>query len=382
MTPLALYLHVPFCVQKCPYCDFYSQPGRSIPPTAFVTALLAEMDRWRRELPEDTRPLQSIFFGGGTPSLLPPEALGRLLEGIRARWSLTRECEITLEANPESVTAAGLEACRAMGFNRLSLGVQAMDPERLKRLQRPHSVSQAQDAIMAARGAGFDNLNLDLIHGTPGHTWPEWRKELEATLAWRPEHLSCYALTLEEGTPLHERWQRGHWELPDEETQLTLLQETRAYLRTTGWNPYETSNFARPGQECRHNLNYWRYGDFIGLGPSAHGKWTTSDGVVLRYAHPPDLEAWSRALAQPDWIQRERLSPKEAGVEFLLMGLRLEEGVDLERYQRLSGEDLTRSRATMLAELLQAGLVERRGGHLALTPRGWPLINRILEGLT
>lgn len=380
MTPLAMYIHVPFCVQKCPYCDFYSRPGREIPWETYTQAVVREMERWREEwLENDPRPLHSVFLGGGTPSLMPPAHLHRLLDGIHRHWALTPDCELTLEANPESATLEPLKAFRHLGINRLSLGVQALDPRRLAFLRRPHNADQARRAMDHARQAGFENINLDLIYATPGHTWEAWRTELEEALTWQPEHLSCYALTVEENTPLYTEWSHGTWELPEEETQRELFLNTRDLLAERGWLPYEISNFARPGQACRHNLLYWEYGDFLGLGPAAHGKLTAPDGTIRRFAHPADVSEYLTRMKDATWVEMTTLTPQEAGTEALLMGLRLERGLDLELHRRLTGEELTRHPALPL--LLEEKLLEISGFRLRLTPQGRPLANAILARL-
>ncbi|MBF0425857.1 MAG: radical SAM family heme chaperone HemW [Magnetococcales bacterium] len=382
--PLALYLHIPFCTRKCPYCDFYSRAG--ITPekeTAYIDALLRELFHWRQHLQTDPRPLGSVFFGGGTPSLLSVASITRILNTIRTLWPLAPEAEITLEANPDSATQQRLEGYRAAGVNRLSLGVQAFDHKRLHLLGRIHSVEAARQALRAARAAGFDNLGLDLIYATPGHTLAAWQEELAEAMSWNPEHISCYTLTLEPDTP----FARQHAQtLPEEEIALELFQATRGILAEQGWPPYEISNFAKPGRHCRHNSNYWTFGDYLGVGAAAHGKLTRLDTPtpqVYRTGNPADIAAYVNALrpGSPSPIRETFQTRDETAADALIMGLRQEIGLERPLYQWIKGIDIVTEKSRQLDPLRAAGWIDHTPERLFLTPRGVVLADTILASL-
>lgn len=354
--PLGIYIHVPFCKQKCIYCDFYSLPRREEDMDAYVSALrlqLAETDFSGYEA-------DTVYFGGGTPSLLGPRRLAALLEAC----PIAPGAEVTLEANPDSASDAGdLAALRRAGFNRVSLGMQSADDGELKAIGRVHTMAQVRAAVEAAGRAGFDNLSLDLIYGLPGQDLPRWRENLAAALELNPEHLSCYGLKAEPGTPLYARREA----LPGDEVQADMYLETVGLLEARGFRQYEISNFARPGRESRHNLKYWTLGEYIGFGPGAH-----SDFRGVRYAWARDLDAFLRG----DRLLSEtrRMTPRDREAERLMLSLRLARGLDLAEWEgRLFPPFLERCEA--------AGYALREGDRWRLTPRGFLVSNPIIGEL-
>ncbi|MBF0098125.1 MAG: radical SAM family heme chaperone HemW [Magnetococcales bacterium] len=377
LPALTLYMHIPFCQQKCPYCDFRSEVMSPWPEEAYVAAVQRELQWRRQQLAEDVRPLQAIFIGGGTPSLLAPRSVEGLLSCVYTLWPVVDDCEITLEANPESATLEKMQAWRAMGVNRLSLGIQALTEERLQALQRPHDLATARLAIRHAQQVDFSTLNLDLIYATPGQSIDGWQQELVEAMAWGAEHLSCYTLTIEEGTPLHTRLQQGTWLPLEEEKETQLFLHTRRQLAAGGWPAYEISNFARPGHHCRHNSNYWVYGDYLGVGVAAHGKWSLADGRRLRSQNRRSIAAYLAFMARdalreadhPFW-QVQSLTPQEAGQEIVLLGLRHAAGVDRALYRQVTGLELVQEKQALLQQWREAGWVQWDAARLQLTESG------------
>jgi oxygen-independent coproporphyrinogen-3 oxidase len=377
LPALTLYIHIPFCQQKCPYCDFRSEVMSSWPEAAYVAAVQRELQWRRQQLAADRRPLQAIFIGGGTPSLLAPRSVEALLSCVQNLWSLAPACEITLEANPESASLEKMQAWRAMGINRLSLGIQALSEERLQALQRPHDLATARLAIGHARQVAFSSLNLDLIYATPGQSMAGWQQELAEAMAWGPDHLSCYTLTVEEGTPLHSRWQQGTWSPLEEEKETQLFLHTRRQLAAGGWHSYEISNFAQAGHHCRHNCNYWAYGDYIGVGVAAHGKWSLADGRRLRSQNRRSIASYlsfmardaRREEAHPFW-QVQCLTAQEVGQEILLLGLRYAAGVDRLLYRQVTGVDVVQEKQAYLQQWQEAGWIQWDEARLQLTENG------------
>jgi len=360
---LGLYVHCPYCRTKCPYCDFnvaIHRPDRIAP---FVAALDADLRR-HATLPWAGRvPAVSLFLGGGTPSLLPAAAVAELVRTARRGLGLAADAEVTLEANPEGLDVPGLRALREAGVTRLSLGVQALDDAVLARLGRTHSADDARRAYRAARAAGFANVSVDLLYGSPGQDLDGWLRTLDEVLAWGPEHLSAYALTLEPATPFGRRAPAG---LPDEDLQIALFEALVERTARAGLARYEVSNFARPGYRSRHNLLYWRRADYLGLGPGAHG----AIGA-LRYVNDRSEPRWRRAVLAGDWpiAAVERLTPRQVAGERLVLGLRLAEGVPqewLDRHLR----DAPGGAGAALARYVEAGVLTERAGRLALTDRG------------
>lgn len=406
MPPLTLYLHTPFCLRKCPYCDFGSSVLATVPEERYLKSVKRELVLRRQQLANDKRPLIAIFLGGGTPSLLKTATIAGFLEQILALWPVEATCEITLEANPESVTLEKMRDWRKMGINRLSLGIQAFNPARLQFLQRPHDLHAGRRAIRQARQAGFDNLNLDLIYATPGHTPRAWHKELAEAMAWGPQHLSCYQLSIEPGTPFFQRSQDPSWVPVDEEMEVTLFQQTWETLAQGGWSGYEISNFAQSIPQssntsprgrwvngtlkfaCRHNLNYWSFGDYLGIGCGAHGKFSTimdSHRIiqVWRSFNPKTPETYMATMETEGAIRQamQSSSAKEAGRECLLMGLRHDGGVQRTLYQHLTGEDLVQCRAKSVTHLVEAGYLTVGPERLCLTKKGIPLADAIILAL-
>ncbi|MCS0502497.1 radical SAM family heme chaperone HemW [Ancylobacter mangrovi] len=373
-----VYVHWPFCKAKCPYCDFNSHVRHSPPDQArFVAAFRAEIAHMRALTGQ--RRTQSVFFGGGTPSLMEPATVAAILEAIEAAWPLDRDAEVTLEANPTSVEAARFRGYRAAGVNRVSLGVQALDDAALRALGRMHSAEEALAAVAVARAA-FERVSFDLIYARPEQSPAEWGAELARAIAEGCEHLSLYQLTIEEGTPFAALHRAGRLVTPDGERARALWDVTQEVTAAAGLPAYEISNHARPGAESRHNLLYWRYGEYAGIGPGAHGRIDTDDG----------RRATSTERGPEEWLTRverlghgivldEGLSRVEQSDEYLLMGLRLVEGIDRTRYARLSGRDFDPGR---VAALREEGMIEALpGDRLRATARGFPVLDAIVADL-
>ncbi len=372
-----VYIHWPFCAAKCPYCDFNSHVRHQPPDQArFAAALAREMATTAERA--SGRTVDSIFLGGGTPSLMEPATVGTVLDAVVKHWPVSPEVEVTLEANPSSVEAERFRGYRAAGVNRVSLGVQALNDRDLKLLGRLHDVATARAAIEMAR-ATFPRLSFDLIYARPGQTAEAWAAELREALALAADHLSLYQLTIEEGTPFHALWRAGKLKTPDEDLAAALYAATQAVCDEAGMPAYEISNHARPGAECRHNLVYWRYGEYAGIGPGAHGRLQLGDGRHATSAERnPEawlekVESWGDGLVADDVLTEE-----EAGDELLLMGLRLAEGIDLARYRRLSGRDLDPRR---LADLLAHGMVEKSGDRVRATRAGFFVLDAVVADL-
>ena len=372
-----IYVHWPFCLSKCPYCDFNSHVRHEKPDEArFARAIAAEL----AEAAGATggRRVRSIFFGGGTPSLMAPSTVGAILDAIARHWPLARNVEITLEANPTSVEAERFRGYRAAGVNRASLGVQSLDNDVLKFLGRLHSAEEALAAMAIAR-TNFPRLSFDLIYARPGQSPAAWKTELARALAEESEHLSLYQLTIEDDTPFSTLHRNGRLRIPNEEDARALWDVTQEICGTRGLPAYEISNHARPGAECRHNLVYWRYGDYVGVGPGAHGRIGGGKArrATMTERHP---EKWL-ALVERNGHGRivdDPLSPGEQADELLLMGLRLREGIPLSRYAALAGRGLDPAR---IAALEGEGLVEAREGRLRATAAGFAVLDAIVADL-
>jgi len=372
LPPLALYIHIPWCVRKCPYCDFNSHAaGPELPEDAYVSALLEDFDR---DLPAALgRPLSSIFFGGGTPSLFSAAALGRLLEGLRARIAMAPDVEITLEANPGTFEQNKFVAYRKLGINRLSIGIQSFQADKLEALGRIHSGDEALRAAEMARRAGFDNFNLDLMHGLPGQSQEEALDDLRQAIALAPTHLSWYQLTLEPNTVF---WNQPP-QLPEDDILWDIQEAGQALLASAGFAQYEVSAYARPGRPARHNLNYWSFGDFIGIGAGAHGKLTGADGSVRR-TWKTRLPKDYLNLAKPYLAGEKVLAPEELPFEFLMNALRLTEGVPAALFTQRTGLPLAAlNEGRRAAE--QKGLLRVEPERLAATDRGQLFLNDLLQ---
>jgi oxygen-independent coproporphyrinogen-3 oxidase len=367
---IALYIHWPFCVSKCPYCDFNSHVRATIDQDAWRDALLADLAHEAQLLPG--RRLTSIFFGGGTPSLMEPATAEALIAAARAHWPSADDLEITLEANPNSVEAARFADLAAAGVNRLSLGLQSLDDSALAFLGRAHSVAEGLDALDTAQSQ-FDRVSFDLIYALPCDDEARWSAALDRALAFGTGHLSLYELTIEPGTRFATMVARGDFDPLDAERAAALFELTQDRTAAAGVPAYEISNHARPGQESRHNLTYWRYGDYAGVGPGAHGR--RSGMRTVRHRKP---ENFLSAVARNGHglSEEELLSAGEAADEALVMGLRLSEGVDAEALQERFEKPIVDWRA--VDRLSASGHIERDGGRVRLTPAGRLLLDRIL----
>ena len=372
-----VYLHWPFCAAKCPYCDFNSHVRHQPPDQArYAAAFGREIRHAAATAPGRT--VTSIFLGGGTPSLMAPETVAALLDAVAEAWPVARDVEVTLEANPTSVEAGRFRGYRAAGVNRVSLGVQALDDASLKALGRLHTAEEARTAVATA-SALFERVSFDLIYARPGQVPEAWRAELALALARAGGHLSLYQLTIEAGTPFAGLAAAGRLVVPDDDVARALYDVTQEVCSRAGMPAYEISNHARPGEESRHNLVYWRYGEYAGIGPGAHGRLVTAAGRVAT-ATERAPEAWLAAAERDGHglVAVEPLSPQDEADEFLLMGLRLAEGVDPARYAALAGRRLDPARAARLAA---DGLVSVAGGRVAATPRGFPVLNALIAEL-
>lgn len=373
-----LYVHWPFCAAKCPYCDFNSHVRHQpVDQPRFAAAFLKEMDTMRALSGPKT--VTSIFMGGGTPSLMDPKTVETILDGIAARWHVPAGIEVTMEANPSSVEADRFRGYRAAGVNRVSLGVQALNDRDLKFLGRLHDVADALKAIRLAREI-FPRMSFDLIYARPGQTVEEWERELNEAVSYAVDHLSLYQLTIEEGTPFYGLHKAGKLIVPDGDQSAELYEATQQITEGFGMPAYEVSNHAKPGAESRHNLTYWRYGDYAGVGPGAHGRLTTS-GSKLATATERKPEAWlDRVEAEGHGMVDEEMLDLEAqSDELLLMGLRLREGIDLVRWRSLSGRDLDPAREEFL---LGHGFLERLGNsRIRCTPSGMLILDSVVADL-
>ncbi len=375
-----LYVHWPFCLSKCPYCDFNSHVREGVDQARWRRALLSELDHYA-EKTQDRR-LTSIFFGGGTPSLMAPETAGAVIDAARAHWDMAPEIEITLEANPTSVEAGHLKAFRTAGIERVSLGVQALDDTALKFLGRQHSAAEALAALDIARRA-FGRWSFDLIYARPDQDAATWRAELARALDEGATHLSLYQLTIEEGTAFHGAARRGELRVPGEDTAGELYEVTQEVMAAAGLPAYEISNHARPGAESRHNLTYWRYGDYLGIGPGAHGRVTLSDGKVATRQHRAP-EAWLDAVEREGHATRahQALTAKDRLAEMLMMGLRLREGIARAAFKRETGteiEDLLPAKS--LDPLVAGGFLDLDAQGLRATDTGRARLNAVLARL-
>jgi oxygen-independent coproporphyrinogen-3 oxidase len=372
LPPLALYVHLPWCERKCPYCDFNSYAREDEPPFAEYTRRLLE--DLEQELPRiGGRMIGSIFFGGGTPSLFPAACIATLLQGVGARVALAADAEITLEANPGSAEAAKFNSFRAAGVNRLSIGVQSFEDAALRALGRVHDAGEAHRAVELAQQAGFANINIDLMHGLPGQSVAQARHDLELALAHRTTHLSWYQLTIEPNTQFHSAPPR----LPPEEHLAEIQQTGEQLLEHAGLRQYEISAFARPGHGCRHNLNYWQFGDYLGIGAGAHGKLSNvREGVVLRTSRtrsPRDYLA-----GRLDATRRESaVSAEELPLEFMMNALRLRAGTTIEVFEARTGLGFD-AIAPRVRRLRDAGLMEPEPALLCATPAGYRFLDTVL----
>ena len=378
MDAFGIYIHWPYCAAKCPYCDFNSHVKRDLTEGAYLAAILREL-RFYAELTPSRR-VSSIFFGGGTPSLMLPSTVDAILDAIAAQWPVESDAEITLEANPSSVEAERFADIRAAGVNRVSLGVQSFNDDQLRFLGRLHDAAEAREAIAIAN-RHFTRVSFDLIYARPGQTPAEWRAELRDALALAAGHLSLYQLTIEPGTAFHRLHSAGKLHVPGSDAAAALYELTQEICGAAGLPAYEISNHARPGEEARHNLLYWRYGEYAGIGPGAHGRIDAAAGRLALSAER-DPARWAAQVTREGHglVQRETLTRLEEAEEILLMGLRLGEGLPLDRVTRRTGYEIPTDAVRFLCD---AGLLtaDDNAGRIAATPQGRLVLNSLIEDL-
>jgi oxygen-independent coproporphyrinogen-3 oxidase len=377
-SPFAVYLHWPFCLSKCPYCDFNSHVRHAPPDEArYVRAFAAEIASTAARIGKRT--VSTIFFGGGTPSLMQPATVSAILESIARHWRISPDVEITLEANPTSVEATRFRGYRAAGVNRVSLGVQALDDISLKELGRLHTAQEALDAVAVARSI-FDRYSFDLIYARPRQTPQAWAAELQRAISEAAEHLSLYQLTIEPDTPFAALRKAGKLVIPDDDTGRALYDTTQEICARAGLPAYEISNHARPGAECRHNLIYWRGHEYAGIGPGAHGRLHVG-GCRIATETEKRPESWLMRVEAigNGLIVDEVLMPGEQADEYLLMGLRLAEGIDPVRYEALAGKPLDAERISLLSQ--EGALETTPDGRLRVTLSGFPVLDAVVADL-
>ena len=372
-----VYIHWPFCKAKCPYCDFNSHVRHQpVDAMSFARGLAAELKWLAGQTPG--RSVTSVFFGGGTPSLMPPAAVGEVLDAVARLWPVAPDCEITLEANPTSIEAENFRGLRAAGVNRVSVGVQALNDADLKALGRQHTAAEAL-AVFQLAARVFPRVSFDLIYARPGQTLAQWRSELSHALTEQQGHMSLYQLTIEPGTAYFELHARGALVTPDEDRAADLYDLTQELTEAAGLPAYEVSNHARPGHESRHNLLYWRYGEYAGAGPGAHSRLGLGANrrALIAEKHPETWRGLVTSLGS-GVISDIAVTPAEQASEYLLMGLRISEGIDLDRYAALLGCEIDPDKIAGLASL---GLVRRQGNRLGATPAGRKLLNAVIAEL-
>ena len=375
LPPLSLYVHLPWCVRKCPYCDFNSYEARgALPDLEYVDALLRDL-RSEIELAQG-RAIETIYFGGGTPSLFSAGAIARLLDGLRAKASIAANAEVTLEANPGAVDVARFAAFREAGVNRLSIGIQSFRNEKLHALGRVHDAAQAEAAVAAARAAGFANVNVDLMYGLPGDDVAGAVTDLERAIELAPEHVSWYQLTLEPNTA----FERRPPVLPDDDVVASIEQQGRALLAAHGYERYEISAYAQRGRRALHNLNYWQFGDYLGLGAGAHGKITLLEaGEIARRAKTRNPRTYQLRAGSPEATSEERVATRaQAALEFLMNALRLTDGTLVETFEARAGQPAAAIGASRAAATAR-GWLSAEPGRLHATPSGLERLNKLLE---
>ena len=378
MSGFGIYVHWPFCAAKCPYCDFNSHVRTKIDEAGWIDAIVRELE-WTAEQQVADRPIvETIFFGGGTPSLMQGSSVGRTLDTIARLWRTANDVEVTLESNPASADATRFADYRAAGVNRLSLGVQALNDKDLKLLGRLHDVAEAKAALKLAMN-NFERVSLDLIYARPDQTIEAWRRELGEALTFGTDHLSLYQLTIEPATPFFTLYKNGSLHIPDEDLAAELFEATQEMTQAAGRPAYEISNHARPGSEARHNLLYWRYGSYAGVGPGAHGRLDLGGQRIATQTEKLP-ERWREAVSRngQGLIEKAVISPNDAAREHLLMNLRLAEGIDLAAYRARWN---TAPAAGRIASLVEQGLLTHSGERLAATPRGRLLLNSVISAL-
>ncbi len=384
MKPFSLYIHIPFCFHKCPYCDFNAYAVSAIPEKEYVSGLLAELD-YRAEQPEwRARVVQTIYFGGGTPSLFQPASIRKIISAICKTFPLDERAEISLEANPGTVSQESIAGFADAGVNRLSLGAQSFERTTLKTLGRIHSPEHIEAAVEASRTAGISNINIDIIYGVPDQTLESLREDISKTLALSPSHVSAYGLTIEKGTPFHISYKKGSLKLPKEEILVSMMEEVNERLPGAGLARYEVSNFAQPGKEARHNMAYWNGTDYLGLGAGAHSFVASSEGADSfgkrwsNFALPNKYitEATAHGTAE-GW--NDSLSRQDAVFEAIFLGLRTAAGIDLADFKKRFGVSLHSLYPNLLRVLSSERLIKAEPARIALSSRGFMLADSVIE---
>lgn len=379
-APFSLYIHIPYCTSKCPYCDFNSHVVAAIPEVQYTDALLRELEHYGDSEDWRGRTVQSIFFGGGTPSTFRPESIGKLLAWTAATFPINLDCEITLEANPGTVDSGRFFGYRDAGVNRISVGVQSFQPKLLRLLGRAHSADEARKALEAVRRAHFENFSFDLIYANPGQSLQDLQADLDTALEFRPPHLSAYNLTFEEGTPFHHDYRAGQLKPLDEETEIAMAELVERKLSGAGLTRYEISNYAKRGWHSRHNVNYWRGGDYLGLGAGAHS-------YRQEPSNPAGSARWSNeknpgrymsrvTVSHHAVVEREEIDHSRAAGEFMFLGLRMTEGVSNEKFRVRFGKTPAEM-YPRIHDWIAQGLLEESRGYVKLTRRGLLLANSI-----
>ncbi len=371
-----VYIHWPFCQAKCPYCDFNSHVSREIDQSRWLRAYISEIDRYAEQVPG--RALTSVFFGGGTPSLMDPDIVHGVLTHLRRHWAFSNSIEITLEANPGSVDAGRFAGYAQAGVNRISMGIQALNNQDLRLLGRIHTVEEARKAFDVARNQ-FSRVSFDLIYARQNQTLDAWKSELREALAMAIDHLSLYQLTIEQGTAFGDRYNRGKLRgLPEDDLAADMYEVTQDLCAEAGLSAYEVSNYAKPGSESLHNSVYWRYGDYLGVGPGAHGRLTLNDQRYGAEAFSNPAKWLDMAAAGQTEKHREQISLADQANEFLMMGLRLSEGVSRSRFEKIASKPLNQERLTYLKDI---GMVSLAGDNVSVTRNGRMVLNTILREL-
>ena len=366
---ISLYIHIPFCVRKCLYCDFPSFPGMDGMFEDYVRRLCREMGEAAPSF--HGIGVKSVFFGGGTPSILPPALMGRIMDKIMSAYDVNSDAEISMEANPGTLDAAKLREYKSMYFNRLSMGLQAWQDRLLERLGRIHRGGEFEDNFLQARDAGFKNINVDLMFSLPGQTLDDWQETLEKVMRLDPEHISAYSLIIEEGTPFFDMYEKGQITETDENTDRRMYYLAKEMLSDKGFRQYEISNFAKEGFECRHNITYWRTEEYRGFGLGAH---SYVDGT--RFHNSADMKEY---MAGGGRLDIEKLTPEEMQEEFMFMGLRMNEGISKEEFLKRFKTDITSVYGQEISELISEGLLTENKGRISLTDRGIDVSNQVFE---
>ncbi|MBP1729283.1 MAG: coproporphyrinogen oxidase [Deltaproteobacteria bacterium] len=373
----SIYIHIPFCSRKCSYCDFNSYDNPEISPLEYVDLLLGEISATAAGFA--LQPAATLYFGGGTPSLLPPAQIARLIAAVRQSCGLVDAAEVTLEANPGTITLESLQGYLAAGVNRLSIGVQSLDDAELRLLGRIHSADAARAAFALARTAGFRNIGIDLMHSLPGQSSAAWQTTLREAIAMRPEHISAYGLTAEEGTPFAAMVARGDMLLPEEDLAVAMFELTAELLQQAGYDHYEIANFALPGLRSRHNQVYWRREAYLGFGAGAHS-FSRAAGYGVRWENPAKLAEYAAVIMAGRGIDKAApISRREAMAEFFFLGLRLTAGVDPGRFSEEFGVAAEAAFPGVIERQIERGLMVLEGGMLRLTSHGLLLANRVMQ---